>query len=178
MPTTPLNQIPYPLPGDAADVPADIKRVADRLDSFGYVPIGGIILWPLPGGSPSPNFLVCDGAPVPAGFPLLLAKMANTPNTQGLFPIGAGTRSGSGGSYNYSTGTTGGFEKITLALGELPAHHHSYTDYFPLDNYNTPGSGAGGGSQNAIRQTGDAGSGQAHENRPPWFVFTFLIRAA
>lgn len=122
---TPIRQIPYPEASEAADVPTDMKEMADKLDTFGYVPVGAMMLWAL-AGAPDANWLLCDGSPVPVGYPLLRALMVNTPNLQGRVIVGVGTLAG--GS-TYGVGALGGEERHSLLATESGMVGHDHSTY-------------------------------------------------
>ena len=84
----------------------------------------------------------------------------------------------SGGSYQ--VGQTGGEVTHTLSAAELPAHNHEIargayygSGYTTADGtFLRTGGPIGGGNPpiNAFNKTGDVGSGQAHNNMPPYIV--------
>lgn len=65
------------------------------------VPVGTVIVWTreeIPDG-----WLECNGQPVPAEYPDLLALMPNVPNYQGMFLRGAGSQTIEHGKYGFVT---------------------------------------------------------------------------
>lgn len=83
-------------------------------------------------------------------------------------------------------GNTGGEKKHTLTEAELPEHSHDAEDGDPSGKFikrkeGGPGGGfgvnnSGGGYEYADISTGNAGSGEAHENRQPYRVILFIER--
>lgn len=71
----------------------------------------------------------------------------------------------------YSLGDTGGLSTVALTISELPAHDHTYVNPVANVDLEAPGApdilaaGVGPGST-----TGTTGSGDSHENRPPYFA--------
>lgn len=70
----------------------------------------------------------------------------------------------------YQNGTTGGEEKHTLTVAEMPSHDHSYTLAYGL---NDPAKGFNYGSQVAGRFSGfmeNQGGNKPHNNMPPYLT--------
>lgn len=75
-------------------------------------------------------------------------------------------------------GTTGGANKVTLSVGQLPLHYHGYT------NYNSHNGGTYTGvMENAASYStkinctnGATGGGKAHENMPPFYSVYMWIK--
>lgn len=83
--------------------------------------------------------------------------------------LGQGT-----GLSDYVLGESGGQETVTLQASEMPTHNHSLNE-LTTPNGNTPGLVIrNGGGEQAVNTT-DAGSGAAHENRPPFLAIRFCI---
>jgi microcystin-dependent protein len=167
MALTPAQSVPYPIPDDTVDVPRDIKALADFLDAWMPVPIGGTILWHtsnLPGAAGT--WLACVGQTVTeAAYPKLAVVFGVAPGGNILIPdfrdkvpVGAGpTR---------SLGAAGGLATVKLSATEsgVPAHAHGpgslATDTEPAHAH---GAGTIGASW-AVAATG--GSGKALPNAP------------
>ena len=87
---------------------------------------------------------------------------------------------GSGSSY--SVGAQGGANSVTLTVAQMPAHDHD-TD---LDGYKVfatgpngmgfIGYGGPGGYPGGYVNMQDTGGDQAHENRPPYYALTYIIK--
>jgi microcystin-dependent protein len=139
------------------------------LFGYGITPVGGIIMW---SGSPSE---------VPDGWALCDGRTSNgrtTPDLSGKFIVGY---SSSDSDYN-PVGKTGGAKSVALTTAQMPSHSHSATvsvsglaaasngdkDFFAP-------SWKSKNSEEAITTT-TAGSGQSHENRPPYYALCFIMR--
>src|SRR4029077_86633 len=62
MPATPNLGLPYPSATDTADIPRDIKALADKLDAGAIFIVGEVRLIAVP--APPSGWLVADGRPV------------------------------------------------------------------------------------------------------------------
>lgn len=91
-------------------------------------------------------------------------------------------------------GAAGGLKKVTLTTDQLPSHSHKLKDYYYAesekktdgnrDNINVNGNIGGNGSdydndwlQYYEHSTESAGKGKAVENRPPYYVLAYIMRA-
>lgn len=156
MPTTPVLGLPYPTSADTADVPRDIKALADAVDAQpSLLPVAAVFLWPLaavPAGSlPSGKaaFLLCNGQLVSAtDYPKLAALLGavggnvTIPDLRDRVPLGA--------SASKLLLSIGGEETHRLTAGESGTAIH--------------------GHGNTIA-TASAGS-HTHEPPDPWY---FLV---
>ena len=97
----------------------------------------------------------------------------STPDLRDRFVVGAGSGS------SYSVGNTGGANSVTLTTNQIPSHTHSYV------GHTYPGSGPeqnqSGGPEdrtsfNVNKTTGSTGSGQSHENRPPYYALCYIMK--
>jgi microcystin-dependent protein len=131
-------------------------------------------------GSAPPGWLAFDGSSHPtADYPELSAVVPASwvaggnftlPDLQGVFLAGVGSAG--------VPGAMGGLASVALALAEMPAHTHTYT--MPIMSADTVGVGAPLPVADQIAPgspTGSAGSGQAHENRPPFIEFVYAVYA-
>jgi microcystin-dependent protein len=129
MPTTPILQLPYPTSADSADVPRDIKALADKLDPLGTVPVGSMMMWPAVSapagvnGEGNPLWLVMLGQVIPATtYPGLVPVLGSAggnitiPNMSNLFPVGAGA---------VGLGALAGQDTVGLTAAQMPAHNHN-----------------------------------------------------
>lgn len=102
------------------------------------------------------------------------------PNLQGRVPMHIGT--------NFVQGQTSGEETHTLIISEMPAHTHQVSGTSAIVSQTSPGgnlwaNGAQGkaysnAAPNGTMNTGsigNAGSGQAHENRNPYLTLNICI---
>lgn len=75
-------------------------------------------------------------------------------------------------------GNTGGEKKHILSIEEMPAHTHDYTIYCPgtknLQRYS--GSNNKDNPTDESRTSKPAGSGAAHENRPPYYTLAYIMK--
>jgi microcystin-dependent protein len=92
----------------------------------------------------------------------------NLPDTRGRALVGVGTGTGLTAR---ALGATGGAETHQLSIGEMPAHTHLV---------GAGGSGGGGrtdGGVSPTRDSGSAGSNQAHNNMQPFLALNAFIYA-
>ena len=146
----------------------------------GTIPVGGIIMWSGSIATIPTGWKLCDG-------------LNSTPNLQDRFIVGAGL--------TYNPRTIGGASSVTLTTAQMPSHSHSFSDGYytekilgTVDTFGgvtfgndlIPGSGTVKGSSGndddniyiytRSQTTASAGSGQAHENRPPYYALAFIMR--
>jgi microcystin-dependent protein len=151
-------------------------RSAIGLDLQAQMPSGGIIMW---SGSV---------ISIPAGWRLCNGTNG-APDLQGRFVVGAGG--------SYSVGQTGGSENITLTPAQMPAHSHTGSTnttgaHAHGIQHEPRGDGFGGstavsttsgaqvkntnsaGEHSHTFTTGETGTGEAHENRPPFYALCYI----
>ena len=139
-------------------------------------------IYPLASSAVPEGFLLCDGtAYSKTEYPELFAAIGtiygsgdgsttfNVPNLQTRVPVGAGS--------GYELGTTGGEEKHTLTVEEMPSHDHYLPMYVSTGN-SKPGASVGysencGGTQWAT--SGYVGNSQPHNNMQPYTVVNYII---
>jgi len=154
--------------------------------AYGAAPAGGIIMW---SGSPSA---------IPAGW-ALCDGTAGTPDLRGRFIVGYESRTGgsipahSDADYNAIGNTTYGEKAHALTTAELASHAHPITDVqhshtltsklggsgTTLGDAGAPhaiGAGSTDPAYTGLTTTDAAGSGTAHENRPPYYVLAFIMK--
>lgn len=88
-------------------------------------------------------------------------------------------------------GAAGGAKRVSLTGSQLPAHSHNLKDYyysesFDEGNYDRIETNGGIGSKGTdhnnnflyyhSHETERAGDGEAHENRPPYYVLAYIIK--
>lgn len=170
----------------AKDSRITVDAIYDDMNAS--MPVGAIVAF---GGSVAPaGWHLCDGSAHGSSALQSVIGSANTPDLRSRFIVGAGSA--------YANGATGGADtvKLTAAQSGVPSHSHGITD---------PGhqhglyqiSGEGGAfapnysAGNAVaafavtvsNTTGitvdsstPADASQAHENRPPYYALTYIIR--
>jgi len=108
------------------------------------------------------------------------------PDLRGRVAIHQGSGSG---LTPHLMGDKGGFESVTLAANEMPAHNHKLKATTDTAGANSPGGNAlatlprgtsiYGGPQNLVdmasQAVDNAGGGQAHHNMQPFLVVNFII---
>jgi microcystin-dependent protein len=141
--------------------------------SFNYLPRGCILAY---NSSSAPaGWAICDGN-------------NGTPDLRNKFILGSGNR---------SIGTTGGVETVTLTLEQMPKHSHSgTTNKNGKKTLEAGGQGGwnagyfhkiahGGNPHGNIDTANDhshtfttdnKGGNQAHENMPPFYVLTYIMK--
>ena len=135
------------------------------LSGYGTIPMGGIIMWSGNANNVPDGWKLCDGTD-------------GTPNLKGKFIVGYDPADS---DYN-TVGKTGGERSVTLSTAQMPSHSHSATvrvsglaassngdkDFF-APSWKTKN------AEEAIA-TDSKGSGQPHENRPPYYAMCFIMR--
>jgi microcystin-dependent protein len=141
-------------------------EVSGAISGFGSVPVGGIIMW-----SGSEN-------DIPDGWALCTGQTVDgqkTPDLRGRFVVGAGR--------SYAVGDTGGAETVRLSINEIPSHTHTvsaktvgYAGSWnaKAETVTYDGSERDNGRRSIV--SGSAGGSQAHENRPPYYALSFIMR--
>src|SRR5690606_31027849 len=88
-----------------------------------------------------------------------------------------------GAGREYSVGDTGGAKEVTLTIDQIPPHSHNitlrgtqYTGH--IHSGDTVAGTPGGTSGTWTGSTQSAGSGAAHENRPPYYALAYIMRVA
>lgn len=143
------------------------------------IPEGGIIMWS--GASIPPGFALCDGQ---------IANELQTPDLRGRFIVGQDPRTEYPGgdvwdaNYNEIL-NTGGEKLVTLTTPQLPSHTHSLDTNRRLVGTAHRGTNIGSGGSDVVSSNNQAnvfasgiantGNGEAHENRPPYFVLAFIM---
>ena len=135
----------------------DINKKADK--EAGIV-AGMILMWSGSTTSVPEGWNLCDGT-------------NGTPDLRNRFIVGAGS--------SYSVGSKGGSDTVTLTTAQIPSHSHTY--FKGSGNKTTVNEGSGWGSSNVMSSlstsdatTGSAGSGSAHENRPPYYALAYIMK--
>ena len=123
---------------------------------------GMIILWSGASDNIPTGFVLCDGN-------------NNTPNLSGRFVVGFDASNG-----DYDVDDTGGAESVTLTLNQIPSHKHDTTfdnkKYFPGGGSTSISFGGAGGYPADTFSMSNAGGGQSHENRPPYYALCYIMK--
>jgi microcystin-dependent protein len=150
---------------------------AQKIVGDGAVVAGMIMMWSGAADKIPAGWVLCDG-------------QNNTPNLIDRFVVGAGR--------TYSVGATGGADQVTLTAAQMPTHNHDVTDpghnhSFSLMRHHRSFQGEdaddkplkfNGGTWESFstypQTTGisinNTGSGEAHENRPPYYALCFIMK--
>ena len=148
-----------------------------------FTPVGVVTMWGHHTSIPD-KWLFCYGQEVDIDdYPDLYAVIGwaygspsvgtkfKLPNLVDRFPLGADS-----GDSEEEIGNTGGEENHVLTIAEMPAHSHNILKASTVAAINTR---AAIGSNNAIadQSTSSVGSGNAHNNMPPFLRIEFIIKA-
>tara|TARA_Y100000033_G_scaffold35277_1_gene34039 strand:- start:1 stop:291 length:291 start_codon:yes stop_codon:yes gene_type:complete len=81
---------------------------------------------------------------------------------------------------DYDVGDTGGDKTVTLTEAQMPSHNHTTTvdgtKLFPAAGGTTFNYGGAGVYPGTVFSMSDAGSDQAHENRPPYYALCYIMK--
>jgi len=189
---TTVFKLPYPEDGDAPNGPAQMKALAEAVETqlLAAVPAG--VIFPVGRESAPTGFLLCDGSAVSRTtyarlFSAIGTKFGsgngsstfNLPDLRGRVPVGV---DGSAGRMATSDafGNSGGEEKHTLTTSEIPAHTHTEEGWGGFSYWLNKGL-ALDGVEKALdgpvsKASGSAGSGASHNNMPPYQITQYMIR--
>lgn len=140
--------------GARMEVPSGRFR-ANAFEGVGTCPIGAIVMW---SGDKIPSgWVICDGK-------------NGTPDLRNRFIAGAGGE--------YAVGHREGESKVRLTTSQIPPHSHTYN---VAASQSGGYAGSEGGDDSLWQktkdiQTGSAGSGLEHENRPPYYALYYIVR--
>ena len=129
-----------------------------NLTGIAGIPTGVIVLWSGAANAIPSGYVLCDGN-------------NSTPDLRDRFVVGAGN--------NYSVNDTGGANTVTLSINEIPSHTHTYTWQIQGNGPNASKATRAQRRTQAGDQsgnTGSAGGGQAHENRPPYYALCYIMK--
>lgn len=134
---------------------------------MGYPPQGQ---GSISGGASIPSGLIAvwhgSLSNIPSGW-VLCDGNNSTPNLLARF-----VRSVPNASTN--PGSTGGEDSHTLTVAEMPGHAHSCNCSTSAGSQN--GTFARGASSGTSQDTGSAGGGGSHENRPAYYEVAFIMK--
>ena len=156
-----------------------IEDFLATLGTGGLTPPGGIIMWSGAVNAVPEGWALCDGS-------------NGTPDLRDRFIVGAGS--------SYNPGDTGGAKEVTLTIAQMPSHDHTanihtsgeHTHKYYQMAASYPGSAEAGTSvRDLYSKSADTssagahshsitvyntGSGQAHENRPPYYALAYIMK--
>lgn len=139
------------------------------------IPAGLIAVW---------SGIISD---IPAGW-VVCNGTNGTPDLQDKFVLGAGT--------NHTVGETGGAEKVTLTVAQIPSHSHAENyggndisvtyEPFVFRNTNALGTYAGYAATPSSKAyvtdgsnvvvTNQTGGSQPHPNMPPYYSLLYIMK--
>jgi Phage Tail Collar Domain len=150
--TTELHGAPRLMGG----ITGDVNASGGKLQESGAVLI------------PRGTIVMFNGAAAPAGWAICDGARGETPDLRNRFIVGAGA--------SYGVGATGGADTVTLTVEQIPSHSHTFHmmgNANPGDNW-IPSRGSNNPQDSG--QTRATGGGQAHENRPPYYALTYIMK--
>jgi microcystin-dependent protein len=146
------------------------------------MPKGAIIMWSGSTTSLPAGFALCNGQNV-TGY-------GTVPDLRGRFVVGFDVEKSNTPANNTTTGENygkvgnkGGLREVALSVAQMPSHNHT-TEQFSRKGY-PDGSGDrtnnyyfidGSRGKDSSLIINSTGGGQAHENRPPYYVLAFIIK--
>ena len=135
------------------------------------IPVGAIIAWNGASDAIPSGWALCDGT-------------NGTPDLRNRFIVGAGS--------SYSVGATGGSDTVTLTTAQIPSHNHTLKTQGNTSAMNATTTGTvlvsdghfsgsdsqftSGYSNYANITSTSTGSGQSHENRPPYYALCWIMK--
>jgi microcystin-dependent protein len=160
--------------------PKNTKELTDLYLGISAVPVGAIMMWA--GAIPDipDGWALCDGS-------------FDTPDLRSRFVVGYNSAET---DYN-AIGKTGGAKQVTLTEAQMPEHNHTGTtnsggshthtyqksipgrgyatkaDDYPHSDYQNANTNSSGSHSHTLN-INDAGGGEAHENRPPYYTIAFI----
>lgn len=94
----------------------------------------------------------------------------NRPDMRGRFPLGSQL------GFDANLGQVGGSKTHTLALNEMAKHVHDTSWGYPHNTTESGGYAVVRKEGTTIGYSGFAGSGQPHNNMPPYLTLSFIIK--
>lgn len=165
------------------ELKATVKYVDDEIRKIQAVPTGVIVMWSGAVSNIPKGWQLCDYSIIPG-------TNKRTPDLRGRFIVGYSKDESDYGLI----GKTGGKKSVTLSKNELPSHSHSFKNYFYSEKNRSAvgGDGYDQFSKNIIGSndtdednnrlyymnstTNSTGSGNAFDNRPPYYVLAYIIK--
>lgn len=159
------------------------KQIEERINALKGEEAGFVKMWSGRVDRIPEDYKLCNGDVVTvAQYPELAYSLGKEteqsftlPDLRKRFIVGYDNAVESG--YN-SMWETGGVEKVTLTVGQMPNHTHKieFVDEKWGDNANSRPFPNPAGTSGYQADTTSSGGGQAHENRPPFFVLAYVIK--
>jgi len=143
-------------------------------DFENQVPIGGVMMWT----GDKKDFNSWGVMKNDTDWHLCNGKNGTT-NLGGLFIAGFDNELNDYDVIGYGLNTNGttGENKVSLTIGQLPYHEHTFTDIF----HSTRSRGLINGlninaesSTSTLSTTSGVGNNKKHENRPPYYVVAYI----
>lgn len=157
------------------------QTTANIAISNGAFPAGAIVIWSGSIASIPSGWVLCNGS-------------NGTPDLRNRFVPGAGG--------SYTVGAQGGSDSVSLTIAQMPSHNHTITNSgshshtLPsgqqfaawINNEADAGSGSSGNEVSGTpypttaiagdhsHSIGFSGSGQSHENRPPYYALAYIMK--
>ena len=125
------------------------------------------------GTVPSGTIVMYNGNTAPSGWAICNGQNG-TPDLRDKFIVGSGS--------SYNRGDTGGAASVTLTVNQIPSHDHNVDTLNEFASTHGTWQTAGGYRQDHVGGThrkpitSDTGGGQSHENRPPYYAVTFIMK--
>lgn len=166
----------------------DSLQVGQYASAFpNSIPVGTIVMYL--GDTAPKGWLRCDGSGyATTAYPALYAVIQTTYGSSGGFQV-PDIRDripvGPGGDFSTTLGTTGGVASVTLTSAEsgYPAHSHSITDVYATTASAVETGSALYSDYNPVDVTRSTSNNTAvnatssHENRMPYLVLNYIIKA-
>ena len=168
--------------------PSTDTLTAGNFSGVGAFVTGMIMMW---GGTTAPTgWQLCDGGTASTSTLQTVLGQTNVPDLRDKFVVGAGNA--------YARHATGGESTVQLSETHLPEHYHlgfanatgsqqRTGSNLSANNYAAKGTGAGniyetynittaGTGSGYAGRSSTVGDGTAHENKPPYYALTYIIK--
>lgn len=158
------------------------KQLEDRVDSLRGEETGFVKMWSGRIDRIPDDYRLCNGDTVTtAQYPELAYSLGKETEESFTLPD---LRKRFVAGYDNATegyaaiGVTGGQETVTLTKEQMPNHAHEieFVEEKWGDNANSRPFPNPAGTSGYTADTTSAGGGQAHENRPPYYVLAYVIK--
>jgi microcystin-dependent protein len=158
------------------------KQIEEKINSLKSEEPGFIKMWSGRIDRIPQDYLLCNGSTLTvASYPQLAYSLGKEteesftiPDLRKRFVVGYDNSNA-----DYSIiGTIGGAETVTLTEQQMPVHAHNirFVEEKWGDNANSRPFPNPEGTSGYTAGTTSAGGGQAHENRPPYYVLAYVIK--